>query len=96
MKAEKDGIASSSWFLKGNIAKVVKCHTILGGALTKRMERNLNNNSNKQRIKVVEEGGASVTASLRSVEPFKETGCRLNDEACIEDGRQYYAQLGCI
>ena len=87
-KTEKEGITSSSWFIKGDTAKVVKCQATPGGPLAQKIEKNLNKGSTpKERIKVIEEGGAPATTSLKRSDPVKETGCRFRDPKYIVDGR---------
>ena len=95
-KEEKGGITASSWFLQGNTAKVIKCQATPGGTLAKMLDKNLNPGSNKERIKVVEEGGAPATASLRRADPFKMAGCRFQDGSCMVDAKQDCSQMGCI
>ena len=95
-KAEKGGITSSSWFLKGNTAKVIKCQATPDGALARRLDRNLNPANVKERTKVVEEGGAPATASLRRSDPYRKPECRFQDKSCLVDPKQDCSLMGCI
>ena len=95
-KAEKGGITSSSWFLKGTTAKVIKCQATPDGALARMLDRNLNPANTKERTKVVEEGDAPATASLSRSDPYRKAECRFQDKSCLVDPKQDCSLMGCI
>ena len=98
MKEQKGGLSSSTWYLKGKTSNTIKWQATPNGDLAKLLTRNLNTGRgpNDERLKVVEEGGAPATASLRRSDPYRKEECRFQAKSCLVDPKQDCSLMGCI
>ena len=95
-KARKSGILASTWFLKGETSRSVKCHPTPGGRLAKLINKAMNPEGNRERTHIVEEGGIPVISSLKVNNPFFNGKCRYGDEHCIVKDRVDCGKTGCL
>ena len=82
-KAKKGGVTASTWYLKGDIHRTVKCQPSPNGILAKELSKALNPVNTIERTLVVEEGGNPVWASVRRTDPFYDGNCKFGDSRCI-------------
>ena len=96
MKREKGGLTAGSWYLNGEVRRVVTCQATPRGMLARNLKKNLNANQLGGRILVTEDGGQPVVTSLKKTDPFRQEACRFDDPTCIVEKGKDCALMGCI
>ena len=96
MKIEKGGLTAGSWYLNGDIHKVITCQATPGVILAKSLKKNLNDNQSGKRILVTEDGGQPAVTALKKTDPFRDETCRFKDPSCIVEKGKDCALMGCI
>ena len=82
-KERKGGLQASTWYLRGQTARTVRCDPTPGSRLCKSLNEALNPVGTTERTLVVEEGGVPVTSQVRRGDPFFNGSCRYGDPSCM-------------
>ena len=95
-KENRGGNSANTWYLRGNTSRVIKCQATPGRELAERLKNILNPLGSKERVQVMEEGGAPTTAGLRVNDPFYPGSCRFGDPKCIVESGKDCGTMGIV
>ena len=70
MKEDKGGLTAGSWFLKGNIRRVMTCKPTPNGQLAVNLKKALNTDVSRGTVLVTEDGGQPAVSYIKKTDPF--------------------------
>ena len=75
---------ANTWFLKGEVSGTMSCQATPNGEWSKAIQKTVNSNRKSgHKLQVLEDGGQSVVANLKTSDLSRQDGCIFGDRNCI-------------
>ena len=75
---------ANTWFLKGEVSGTISCQATPNGEWSKAIQKTVNSNRKSgHKLQVLEDGGQSVVANLKTSDLSRQDGCIFGDRNCI-------------